>query len=88
MESERRIEIEVKLFAALREAYGASVATLSVPAGTTVGSLPGILFAERRASQPDWPGPVLYAVERRYVPPETVLKAGVEVALVPPLGGG
>jgi molybdopterin converting factor small subunit len=72
------------LFAGLREQAGASTLLRSVHQGTTVAELYAAMFPVG----PSGRMPVLFAVEQAYVPGHTVLTSGVEVAFIPPLGGG
>jgi molybdopterin converting factor subunit 1 len=81
------MQVNVRLFASLREAVGQKELRRQVPEGTTVGDLlaalieeyPRLAQAARRAHT---------AVNHQYVPVETVLRDGDEVALFPPVSGG
>ena len=96
------MEIEVKYFAAAREAVGTHEVALDVPEGVTVGEFREMLMAAH-------PGlrdlSLHYAVNMIYVsgPPangttaaagagavtfDTVLRSGDVVACIPPVGGG
>lgn len=81
------IHLEVRLFALLREQVGADAVRLSVPPGTTVRALAGLL----RAAEPRL-APFLevsrVAVNLTFAPADKVLEAGDAVALIPPVGGG
>ena len=73
------MKVRVRLFAGLRERAGWSERT--VDAATVAEIWPALeLGAE--------PQGLLYAVNRRYAPPETALADGDEVALIPPVSGG
>jgi len=81
------MKIELLHFASFREAAGRDRETREVADGTRVGELWSSLGAEialfrRFASPPP------AAVNREYVPPETVLRDGDEVAFLPPVAGG
>jgi len=78
------LQVEVHLFAGLREQAGASTVQRTVAAGTTVAEL----YAQMFPAGPSGRMPVMYAVQQAYVPGDTVLEGGVEVAFIPPLGGG
>lgn len=78
--------ITVRLFASLRESRGQDRLLMDPKPGETVAALFDRLFPDRPT--PDWPGPLMYAVNREYVDPEHLLADGDEVAFVPPLGGG
>ena len=81
------IAVRVRAFAGLREALGTGDLSIDVPAGTDVTGLlaqlesvrPGANLAERRFA---------VAVNRAYVHHDTVLQAGDEIALIPPVSGG
>lgn len=81
------MQIRVRLFASLREAAGWGEAVREVPDGSTVADLLAALGQEH-----PWlalfVGRVYAAVNHRYVPGETVLHDGDEVALFPPVSGG
>ena len=78
------VSVEVHLFAGLREQLGVSTVARTVAVGTTVADL----YAEMFPAGPSGRMPVMYAVEQAYVKGDTVLLSGVEVAFIPPLGGG
>jgi molybdopterin synthase catalytic subunit len=78
--------ITVRLFASLREHKGQDRLILEPGAEETVAGLFDRLFADR--PRPDWPGPLLFAVNREYVDGAYVLRDGDEIAFIPPLGGG
>ncbi len=83
------IDVEVRLFAMLRERAGAGTRELRLPAGATVADA-----LERLAAQDAPLGellarlPVSTAVNREYAAAATVLQAGDELALIPPVSGG
>lgn len=81
------MRVQVRYFAALREAVGLSEESLDVPAGTRVDDLLALLAARR--------GPVAaqrsslrLAVGTRFAQPGQALCEGDEVALLPPVSGG
>ncbi len=71
--------LTVRLFAGLRERAGADTVDLEVPDGATVGDV-------RTAFDPDLP--YIVAVNRAYADDADPVRAGDEVALVPPVSGG
>ena len=73
------MKVRVRLFAGLRERAGWSERT--VDAATVAEIWPALGLG-------DEPQGLLYAVNRRYAPPETALADGDEVALIPPVSGG
>lgn len=81
------MQLEVRLFAMLREAQNAERIAVEVPAGATVAEL-------RRAIAEAYPdlAPFLpasrVAAALKFVPEHHVLSGGEELALVPPVSGG
>jgi molybdopterin synthase catalytic subunit len=74
--------VRVRLFAGLRERAGRRELELELPDGARVAdALAAVedLCAGTR---------VVLAVNREYAPPETLLTAGDELALIPPVSGG
>lgn len=81
------IQIRMRYFAALREIVGAQEEILSVPQGANVADT-RVLLLERYPRLDSVLARAVCAVNRAYVPPETVLKEGDEVVFIPPVGGG
>ncbi|HEY2594221.1 MAG TPA: molybdopterin converting factor subunit 1 [Chloroflexota bacterium] len=79
------IRVHVRLFASYREAAGTNRLDSTVPVGASVSRLLELLES-RIPTLRQTPG--LIAVNHSYVPPETVLQDGDEVALIPPVSGG
>ena len=73
-------------FASYADAFGRDRLEMEVPNGSTVGDL------LRRLQQLDHdrrlPPAPLVAVNERYARPDHVLRAGDEVAFIPPVAGG
>ena len=80
--------ITVRLFATLREQRGSDRLLLHPLPGESVRDLFDRIFPHAERPQPNWPGPLLYAVNREYSSGDRLLCDGDEVAFVPPLGGG
>jgi molybdopterin synthase catalytic subunit/molybdopterin converting factor small subunit len=74
--------IRLRLFAGLRQRAGRGELELELPDGARV--------SDALAAVDDLCAgtPVVMAVNRVYAPPETVLAAGDELALIPPVSGG
>lgn len=81
------MQIEILMFAGAAQLAGASTLTVTVPQGASVADvaaavrskcphLSSLLTASR------------WAVARQFVPLETTLHGGEEVALIPPVSGG
>jgi molybdopterin synthase catalytic subunit len=79
----------VRLFAMLRQQAGSATVEVEVPAGTTVGDAIRALAEQHPQLAPALAAlsPVM-AVNREYADAETVLGAGDELALIPPVSGG
>jgi molybdopterin synthase sulfur carrier subunit len=83
---EYNMTITALFFASYADAFGRDRLEMEVPSGSTVGDLLRQLQAldqERRLP----PSP-LVAVNERYARHDHVLRAGDEVAVIPPVAGG
>lgn len=78
----RRVNVRVRLFAALRERAGAGALELELADGATIGDVWPLLGLG------DEPAGLLYARNRAYVERSQLLSAGDEVAVIPPVSGG
>lgn len=81
------MEISVRLFALHRDVVGASELRLDVAPGTTAGGL----WEQITRDYPRLAGAtrsLMYAVNQEYAEPSTELRAGDEVAFIPPVSGG
>ena len=76
------MRVEIRLFAGLRERAGRDVVELELPDGACVGD------ALARLTDLTGECRVVMAVNREYASPATVLAAGDELALIPPISGG
>jgi molybdopterin synthase catalytic subunit len=76
------MEVRVRLFAALRERYGAPEVVLELPDGALVGD------ALDRLGTVTEGVPAVMAVNREYADRAAALHEGDEVALIPPVSGG
>jgi molybdopterin converting factor subunit 1 len=82
------VDLEVRLFAILRERAGSDSISLQLDEGATVADA-----LERIAAEPPLADllrrlPVQMAVNREYATAETPLRASDELALIPPVSGG
>ena len=76
------MRIGVRLFAGLRELAGTRTTEVELPDGAIAGDVwPALELG-------DEPPGLLIAVNKAYVPRDSVLTAGDEVALIPPVSGG
>jgi MoaE-MoaD fusion protein len=80
------MEVTVRLFAGLRERAGRTHLAVDVPEGSTVSDLLAALADTPVGVLPD--RSCVVAVNRVYAPGEQVVRAGDEVALIPPVSGG
>jgi MoaE-MoaD fusion protein len=81
------VEITVRLFAVLREHAGTRELTLDLLEGATVADAIVALRGGALAGLPD-KARFVTALDREYVEEHEVLRAGCELALVPPVSGG
>jgi len=81
------MSVQVRYFAALREAVGRDGETLPLPVGTTVEQTRSLLVERYPALSTLLPR-CAFAINRSYAPVEAVLQDGDELAFIPPLGGG
>ncbi len=81
------MQINVKLFALLRERAGVSGFALDLPDGATVASAREPLLAQFPALHQHL-ARCAYAVNRSYAGADAVLNDGDELALIPPVSGG
>ena len=81
------MRIHVRLFASQRETLGRSSISADVPEGSTAASALSSLAKE----YPDLAagsGSLAFAVNREHASPDTPLKEGDDLALLPPVAGG
>ena len=81
------MRIQVRFFAAPREALGTNEVELQLPSGTTVEEMMNHL-AEMYPVLRAYTRFISVAVNRTYVSMQTELHEGDEVACLPPVGGG
>jgi molybdopterin converting factor subunit 1 len=81
------MKVQVRFFAALREATGMAQVELELPSPAKVQDLLDSLARQYPALCSQL-GFVRAAVNRQYVSMQAGLRDGDEVALVPPVGGG
>ena len=82
------MEVEVRLFAMLRERAGSDTVTVELPEGATVRDAITVIGAERGLGDLFAAMPVVMAVNREYAGEDDALAAGDELALIPPVSGG
>ena len=81
------IRVSLLLFASVAEAVGERRREVRVPEGTTVRGL-FLLLAEDVPALAGRAEHVSFARNQQFVPPDTVLADGDELAVIPPVSGG
>ncbi|PNW42584.1 UNVERIFIED_CONTAM: molybdopterin synthase sulfur carrier subunit [Euhalothece sp. KZN 001] len=82
-----QITVTVKLFAAYQEAYGVEEIQQQFPPQTPVKAVLDQIISEHPQLE-QWREITRFGVNLSFVPPETNLKHGDEVVLIPPVSGG
>jgi MoaE-MoaD fusion protein len=82
------MEVEVRLFAVLRERAGSDSLAVELPEGATVGEALEAIGAQHGLRDLIASMPVVMAVNREYAAAGDSLSAGDELALIPPVSGG
>ncbi|MEP0871452.1 molybdopterin converting factor subunit 1 [Trichocoleus desertorum AS-A10] len=85
--AEATVTVTVKLFAAYQEAYGLPELALELPTGATVAGVRDRLIQEHPELE-RWRDLTRFGVNLQFVEPNTLLQAGDEVVLIPPVSGG
>jgi molybdopterin converting factor subunit 1 len=80
------MSITVLLFASYADILGAPSVAVDLPTGATVADLVAHLRARPGADR--LPARPLVAVNQRYASPSSLVRAGDEVAIIPPVAGG
>ena len=79
--------ITIRLFARLAQLAGAREMQLDIGDGLTAGDAYRLLV-QRDGALAGFEASLAYAVNQEYVDADTLLKAGDELALIPPVSGG
>jgi molybdopterin converting factor subunit 1 len=80
------MSVTVLLFASYADMLGAPSVSVDLPPGSTVADL--VADIRRRPGAGALPARPLVAVNQRYAAPSSLVSAGDEVALIPPVAGG
>jgi molybdopterin converting factor subunit 1 len=80
------MSVTVLLFASYADAFGATSLSVDLPMGATVADVLTRLRGKPGAEA--LPPSPLMAVNQRYATPSTLVRAGDEVAVIPPVAGG
>lgn len=81
------ITITLKLFAAYQEAYRTSELSLEIPENSSVQFILDQVIQEHPHLE-KWREVTRFGVNLNFVSPDTLLKEGDEVVLIPPVSGG
>ena len=81
------MDVRVRFFATYREITGLRETKVEVSEGATLAALLARVF-EAYPKLAGLRGPMLLAVNQEFADPEAELRAGDEVALLPPISGG
>lgn len=84
---ESPITVTIKLFAAYQEAYGVSELVRGFPSNTPISAVLDSLIAEH-PELAQWRDITRFGINLQFVEPDTQLKDGDEVVLIPPVSGG
>ncbi len=80
-------EINIHLFATLRDYVGAKTLKMEIPVETTVGKLKDMLV-EKHPRLAKVRNSMLAAINREYAADEQKIPENAEIALFPPVSGG
>jgi molybdopterin converting factor subunit 1 len=79
--------VRTKFFAAIRDIVGTSAVELELPDGMTAGDL-FLHYCQQHAPLTRYANTAMISVNLEFVPPETRLQEGDEIAFIPPVSGG
>lgn len=82
---EATLKVDVRLFGRYRELASASAMTIELSSGATVADLVSELHRRVPGKLPERP---VVAVDRQPAADDVTLRAGDEIALIPPVAGG
>lgn len=81
------MKARILLFAHLRERFGRSEMVMELPRGTTAQEILKILCGDAEEAK-KMSRSILFAINEEYVPTQTEIQEGDEIALIPPMAGG
>jgi len=81
------LPITVKLFAIYQETLGCGDLHLTLPVGSTVGSILDRLITDYPELE-SWREVTRFGINLEFVKSDTLLQPGDEVVLIPPVSGG
>jgi molybdopterin converting factor subunit 1 len=81
------VNVQVRLFAAARQAAGCETVELDLPQGATIGELRRRLAGEL-PKMSGLVGQVMFAIDTEYARDSDEIRPGADVACIPPVSGG
>jgi molybdopterin converting factor subunit 1 len=81
------MKVRTKFFAAMKDIMGIAEAELELPEGITAGEL-FQQYCQQHAPLSGYANNTMISVNLEFVPPETRLHEGDEIAFIPPVSGG
>lgn len=81
------MKVKTKFFAAIKDIVGTSEVELELPSGTTAGDL-FQRYCQQHPPLSRYAHNTMISVNLEFVPPETRLHEGDEIAFIPPVSGG
>jgi molybdopterin converting factor subunit 1 len=81
------MKVKTKFFAAIKDIVGTPEAELELPDGITAGDL-FRQYCQRHTPLSRYANNTMISVNLEFVPPETRLQEGDEIAFIPPVSGG
>ena len=81
------MQLRVQFFSHLRDAVGAAEATADLPEGASVADLLTVLYGKHPKLR-EWDSSILIGAGVEFVPRDYLLKAGDDIAIMPPVQGG
>ena len=81
------MKVKTKFFAAIKDIVGIPEVELELPDGTTAGDL-FQRYCQQHIGLGRYANNTMISVNLEFVPPETHLHEGDEVAFIPPVSGG
>jgi molybdopterin converting factor subunit 1 len=81
------MKVTTKFFAAIKDVVGTAEVELELPAGMTAGDL-FQRYCQQYPTLNRYAHNMMISVNLDFVPPETLLHDGDEIAFIPPVSGG
>jgi molybdopterin converting factor subunit 1 len=81
------MKVRTKFFAAIKDIVGTPEVELELPDGITAGEL-FQRYCQQHAPLSRYANNAMISVNLEFVPPETCLHEGDEIAFIPPVSGG